>query len=72
MKTDRIVQIMPSLYLNLFFFIGLCAERIIYGYGYRFFRWPELVRIWSGTGSKTDFNSRVTCAYIENYMLVKN
>ena len=29
---------------------------------------PDMER----NGLETDFNSRVTCAYIENYMLVKN
>ena len=65
---------MPFPYPNPLFFVGFGAERIIHGCGcgYGFFRYSELVRIWSGNGSETDFNSRVTCAYIENYILVKN
>jgi hypothetical protein len=32
----------------------------------------EVVRIWNGIGSETNLNSRVICANVEKYMLVKN
>ena len=31
-----------------------------------------LVRIWSEIGSDADLNSQVICAYVENYILIKN
>jgi hypothetical protein len=71
MKMDRIL---PLPYPNPLLFIGFGAERIIRGCGCGCecgFFWMSGM-VWSGIGSDMDSNSQVICAYIENYILIKD
>ena len=60
--------IMPLPYPKPIFFVVFGSEQIMRGCG--IFRMP--VRIWSEIGSDADLNGQVICAYVENYMLIKN
>ena len=57
---------------NPIFFVVFGSERMRIMRGCGIFRMLELVRIWSEIGSDADLNSQVICAYVENYMLIKN
>jgi len=55
---------------NPIFFVVFGSERMRIMRGCRIF-WM-LARIWSEIGSDADLNSQVICAYVENYILIKN